>query len=72
MLAECIIKNIENDRSTAQVALLGQLCQSECHGRGHECNGHTADPPRSCKIFITDRFRGTQGNDQESRMEILC
>ena len=39
---------------------------------GHECNGHTADPPRSCKIFITDRFRGTQGNDRESRMEILC
>ena len=28
-------------------------------GEGHESNGHTADPPRSYKIFITDRFRGT-------------
>ena len=71
MLAEFIIKSIENGRNTAQVALLGQLCQSECHG-GHESNGHTADPPRSCKIFTTDTFRGTQGNDRESRMELLC
>ena len=32
MLAEFIITNIENGRNTAQVALLGQFCQSECHG----------------------------------------